>query len=324
MKVGLLGVAHMHSHSYVKELMKAGITITGVYDHVLESSVRFAQQYDLNQVATTAELLATDCDTVLICSENVFHHELTLQACQAGKHVIVEKPMALSVADADSMIESAKQNKVKLMVAHPVRFTEPIQQLKKVIAEKKLGKVLAINASNHGKNPGGWFIRPELSGGGALIDHTVHISDVINYLFGLIPSEITAFISKSEATLPVEDIGLVNVRFTDETILSLDTSWNRPAGYPIWGDAILEIIFENGYSVVDGFGRKMRLFGDQSGQLEDFYFEEDMDHLMMESFIQAVDQDLPAPVTGEDGRFTVLITEKAFLAAKTETTIKVE
>lgn len=324
MKVGILGVAHMHSHSYVAELRHAGVEITGVYDHDLTRGEAFAAKYDLNFFPEVTALLKTACDTALICSENVFHHDLTIQACETNKHVIVEKPMALSSQDADAMIAAAKKAAVKLMIAHPVRFTEPIQQLKALIETNKFGKLLAINASNHGKNPGGWFVEPELSGGGALIDHTVHITDVVNYLFQLTPKELTAFISTSDPNLKVEDTGLVNLRFTDDTIMSLDTSWNRPAGYPIWGDAVLELVFEQGYSVVDGFGRKLRLYGNADGQLEDFYFEEDMDRLMIERFIKAVDENGPSPVSGEEGRFTVAITETAFKAAKTQTTIKID
>ncbi|MBM7711157.1 Gfo/Idh/MocA family protein [Enterococcus xiangfangensis] len=323
MKVGILGIAHMHAESYVYELQSANIEITGVYDHHLNNAEKFCRERNLTTYPTVEEVLSTDCDTVLVCSENVFHKELTLSACEAGKHIIVEKPMALSMTDAAEMIEAAKINQVKLMVAHPVRFSQPVQDLKKIMLEEDYGPVLAINASNHGKNPGGWFIDPLLSGGGALIDHTVHISDLVNYLFQLTPEKISAFIGKSETNLPVEDIGLVNIQFKEKTIMSLDTSWNRPTSYPIWGDAILEVVFEKGYVIVDGFGRKMQIYSDDQQKRKDFYFEENMDHLMFKAFIEAIENDLPAPVSGEDGLYTVLITQAAFESAKKKQAIDV-
>ncbi|MBV7391427.1 Gfo/Idh/MocA family oxidoreductase [Enterococcus sp. ALS3] len=323
MKVGILGVAHMHVQSYFRELKRANIEITGVYDHCEVAAKEFCNDKKIPWFLTVAEVLATDCDTILVCSENVFHKELALQAFKAKKHVIVEKPMALSVADGEMMIQAAKKNQVKLMVAHPVRFSQPVQDLKRIIAERDYGPVLAINSSNHGKNPGDWFVDPALSGGGALIDHTVHISDLVNYLFKITPEKISAFIGKSDAKLAVEDIGLVNIQFKEKTIMSLDTSWNRPMIYPIWGDAILEVVFEKGYIIIDGFGRKMQVYSDNQQKIKDVYYEDDMDHLMMQAFIEAIENDLPAPVSGEDGLYTVLITQMAFEAAQKKQPITV-
>lgn len=323
MKVGILGVAHMHAESYFRELEKSNIEITGVYDHCEAAAREFCSIRKIPCFLTVEEVLATDCDTILVCSENVFHKELTLRACEAKKHVIVEKPMALSVTDGEAMIQAAKKNHVKLMVAHPVRFSQPVQDLKKMIAEKDYGPVLAINSSNHGKNPGGWFVDPTLSGGGALIDHTVHISDLVNYLFKITPERISAFVGKSEVDLAVEDIGLVNIQFKEKTIMSLDTSWNRPMIYPIWGDAILEVVFEKGYVIIDGFGRKMQVYSDKQQKIKDIYYEDDMDHLMIQAFIEAIENDLPAPVSGEDGLYTVLITQLAFEAAQNKQPITV-
>ncbi|MBO1304738.1 Gfo/Idh/MocA family oxidoreductase [Enterococcus sp. 669A] len=323
MRVGILGVAHIHAASYVSELKRAEISITGVYDRNSEKAERFCFEEGLRNLENPKAVFDSGCDTVLICSENVFHKELALQAASAKKHIIVEKPMALSAKDCEEMIAAAKENQVKLMVAHPVRFSQTIQDIKPVIEAKELGELLAINSSNHGKNPGEWFIQPDLSGGGALIDHTVHILDLVNYLFGLEVKEISAFISKTDETLAVEDTGLVLLSFEGEVIMSLDTSWNRPETYPIWGDAILELVFEKGYLVVDGFGRKMNLFDDQRQIVESFYYEENMDRLMMEAFIDAIDHDLSAPVSGEDGLYTVRITEGAFEAARLEKTIKI-
>lgn len=323
MRAGILGIAHMHVHSYLKELVAAGVPVTGVYDRDEKAAAAFCQANQLEQKSSVAELLATDCDTVVICSENVFHKELAIEAAQAKKHIIVEKPMALSVEDAQAMIDAAAENSVKLMVAHPVRFSKPAQDLKRILTEGDFGEVRAINSSNHGKNPGGWFIDPDLSGGGALIDHTVHISDLVNYLFAIQPAEVSAFISQSDPEMPVEDIGLVHLRFENDVIMSLDTSWNRPSTYPIWGDAILEVIFDSGYLIMDGFGRKMQIYNDVKNETKEIFFEEDMDHLMMTAFIEAIDENKAAPVSGADGLYTVLITEKAFEAANLGETITI-
>ncbi|MHC5269851.1 Gfo/Idh/MocA family protein [Enterococcus sp. LJL98] len=318
MKVAIIGVAHMHAHSYVQEFQDRKIEVVGVYDRDLTLSQAFGKEYNLPVFEDLETLLAVPSDSVNICSENAFHKDYALKAFAYGKHVIVEKPMALSTADAEAMIEAGKAANRLLIVAHPVRFSEPIQNLKTVIDRGELGKLKLINSSNHGKNPGGWFIDPELSGGGALIDHTVHICDLVNYLFGIDPKAIFAYAGKSQPDLPVEDIGLIQLTMTEGVIMSLDTSWNRPETYPVWGDAILELVFEKGQMTVDGFGRKLKVFNDVTGTVEEFFFEESMDSRMIDAFIQAIEAGTTSPVSGEDGLYTVQITEAAFQSAMTK------
>lgn len=315
MKVAIIGVAHMHAHSYVQEFQARQIEVVGVYDRNLELSQAFADKYAVPVFEELEALLAVESDSVNICSENVFHKEYALKAFEYGKHVIVEKPMALSTADAEAMVAAGKAAERLLVVAHPVRFSEPIQNLKQVVDSGTLGKLKLINSSNHGKNPGGWFIDPALSGGGALIDHTVHICDLVNYLFGIDPQTVFAYAGKSQPDLPVEDIGLIQLMMTDGVIMSLDTSWNRPETYPVWGDAILELVFEKGQMTVDGFGRKLKVFNDVTNTVEEFFFEESMDSRMIDAFITAIEEGLPSPVSGEDGLYTVKITEAAFQSA---------
>lgn len=322
MKVAIIGVAHMHAHSYVQEFKTRKIEVVGVYDRNLILSQEFGDKYGLPVFEELDALLSLTFDSVNICSENSFHKEYALKAFNYGKHVIVEKPMALSTKDGQIMIDAGKAANRLLIVAHPVRFSEPIQNIKIVIDSGKLGKLKLINSSNHGKNPGGWFIDPELSGGGALIDHTVHICDLVNYLFGINPKEVFAYAGKSRPDMPVEDIGLIQLMMTKGVIMSLDTSWNRPETYPVWGDAILELVFEKGQITVDGFGRKLKVFDDINNKIEDFFFEESMDSLMIDTFITAIEQGLPSPVSGEDGLYTVAITEAAFKSANDKKLIK--
>lgn len=315
MKIGILGSAHLHVHSYIKSLKDENIEITGIYDRQEKQAEEVANQYNLPYFLTVKSLLETDCDTILICSENVFHKELAIEAMRNKKHVIVEKPMALTVSDGNEMIRVANEQKVKLMVAHPVRFSKVAEDMKKIIEKKELGRLMGINASNHGKNPGSWFIEPSLSGGGALIDHTVHICDLVFYFFGLEPKRVMAYKEKSDESLSVEDIGLMTVEFQDNIFMNLDTSWNRPTIYPVWGDAVMEMIFEDGFLVMDGFGRKMKVFSDRTQKVENFYYENDMDSNMLRAMVEAIDNDLPEPVSSEAGLYTVKITEAAFKSA---------
>ncbi|WP_088840928.1 Gfo/Idh/MocA family protein [Listeria sp. ILCC797] len=317
MKIGIIGTAHMHAESYVKHLRTLDVEIVGAFDRNNSRLAEFCKRHKLPAFKELNRLLKSDIDTVLICSENAFHADYAVASAMYGKHVIVEKPMALSVSEADKMILACESSKVKLMVAHPVRFSKVMQELKANVDAGNIGRVLAIDATNHGKNPGGWFTEPELSGGGAIIDHTIHMADMVYALFQ--PKIESVFATSENWTegAAVEDTGLLHIRFQDGVFMSLDTSWNRPEAYPVWGDASLALVTENGYVHVDGFGRKGLRYTEEKPIHFDYY-ETDMDFLMLEAFKKAVDEGLPSPVPGAAGRFTVLLTKMAYASIEQE------
>lgn len=309
MKVGIIGVAHMHVYSYVECLKQLDVEIVGVYDRDEALASDFCKRSQLNAVKSLHELLESDIDTVLICSENSYHCEYSLLAAKHKKHIIVEKPMALSVKEADQMIHAAQVADVKLIVAHPVRFTEPMQSLKKAVENGKVGAVVGINATNHGKIPGGWFVQSELSGGGAIMDHTIHMADLVYWMFEPEIQSVYAMDGHGDTTIEVEDTGLLHIRFTNGMFMSLDTSWNRPAEYPVWGDASLMLISDKGFVHADGFGRKGIAYTDKQSF---HYYEDSMDMGLMRACKRAIENDLPSPVPAKAGRFTVEMAELAY------------
>lgn len=311
MRIGIIGCAHMHIWSYTDGLKQLGVEIVGAYDRNKEGLAHFCQEKSIQAFEELEVLLNTDIDTVLICSENAFHCQYTLAAAARHKHVIVEKPMAVTVEEADQMISACASASVKLMVTHPVRFSKPMQDLKRHMDNGQGGQLIAINATNHGKVPGGWFMEKALSGGGAIMDHTIHIADLVYWLYAPQIESVFARDGKWNSEGDVEDSGLLHVTFTDGTFMSLDTSWNRPKNYPVWGDASLTLVTDNGWIHADGFGRKAYHYSD-GAQPSYIFYEEDMDLSMIKAFKQAIDEDLPSPVTGEDGRFTVLMAEMAY------------
>ena len=316
MKVGIIGCAHMHVHSYIHCLKEIGAEVAGVFDWDDGRLLAFSEKYRVRQFAGLDLLLETDIDTVLICSENAFHCDDAVAAASYGKHVIVEKPMALTVEDADRMIAACRSAGVKLMVAHPVRFSQPMQELKQAVERGEAGKLIAINATNHGKCPGGWFVEPKLSGGGAIIDHTIHMADLAHWLFAPEIESVFARAATLMGNTQVEDTGLLHVSFADGTFMSLDTSWNRPKKFPVWGDASLALVTDKGRIHADGFGRKALLYNEEA-QPAFLHYEEDMDMAMMKAFKEAIDKDLPSPVPGESGRFTVEMASLAYRSIET-------
>jgi predicted dehydrogenase len=112
--------------------------------------------------------------------------------------------------------------------------------------------------------------------------------------------------------IETEDSGLIHARFKTGETLSLDTSWNRPANYPVWGDAILEIVSEKGRTVVDGFGRRATLYTSDQTNNEWVFYETDMDMAMVKVFKDVIDTDKESPVDGNAGKFTIELFELAY------------
>ncbi|WP_314064553.1 Gfo/Idh/MocA family oxidoreductase [uncultured Vagococcus sp.] len=311
MKVGILGCAHMQAKSYAYQLKVLGVPLVGVFDHNTERGQDFAKGFDIPFFANLNEILLTDMDTVLICSENSYHYDYTLVSAFHGKHVIVEKPISSSVEEAEKMILVCREHHVKLLIAHPLRYSETIRHLKELMTSGQLGNVLAINGSNRGKRPSGWFLDKELAGGGAIIDHTIHLIDLSRWLFDFDIKSIYARSANNQPSSKIEDSGLIHITFTNNVFMSLDTSWNRPSNYPVWGSATMELITDRGRIFVDGFGRKSEIIYFNQ-QMTYSHYENHMDYQMLADFQRCIDDDLPVPVSGEAGKYTVEIANLAY------------
>lgn len=322
MKVAIIGCAHMQIQSYTQILIKKGIPVVGVYDRNTIRGNKFAKTNNIKYFPNLEKLFKQDFNTVVICSENSLHYDYALAAAFHRKNIIIEKPLALTTHDAMRMILTCQKHGVKLLVAHPIRFSKTIIDLKKAYENGELGNIIAINGVNRGKNPGGWFLNKELAGGGAIIDHAVHLVDLSKWIFDF---EVDSIFTLKHATkeVDIEDMGLIHFQFTNNVFMSLDTSWDRPLNYPVWGDVTLQIITDKGQIIVDGMGRRVNLFLKDTNYSYAGY-EKHMDEIMIDSFIECIKEDTPIPVSGEDGLYTVKIAELAYQSANLKRVIHKE
>lgn len=174
-----------------------------------------------------------DLDAVDICSPNVFHAEQTIAAAKARKHVLVEKPIASSLDEADAMIEAATAAGVVLQVAHNLRYVPAVLAARDVVRTGKLGNIVGLRAAFGHAGPRAWapdstwFFDRDLSGGGALIDLGIHIIDVVQFVTGLEGREVVAMTYGDE---PCEDAAHLVVRYSNGAVGTINASWvARPA-----------------------------------------------------------------------------------------------
>jgi myo-inositol 2-dehydrogenase/D-chiro-inositol 1-dehydrogenase len=303
LKVGMISFAHGHANSYINSLASIPeVKIVGIAD---ENKDRVAKQVDRYGVAYCAdyrELLEMDVDAVVICSENVHHIQHILDSANAKKHILCEKPLGISVEEMRRAIRICDMNGIELMTAFPCRYLPAVVQAKNAVDRGDIGDIVAIKGKNRGSLPGGWFTMPALSGGGALLDHTVHVMDLMNWFIGSEVTEVYAYAATLfNEELQVDDAGMISVKFANGAFGVLDTSWSRPKCFPTWGDVTMEIVGSKGVISVDGLAQKNEFYSDDIGKGLWTYWGDSMDHHMIKSFVQAILQGKRVPITGTDG-----------------------
>lgn len=303
LKVGMISFAHGHAFSYLDSLLKLpDVEVVGIADEDWSRVQNVVEAHKLPYFADHRELLATDADAIIICSENVHHVPLMLDAAKAGKHILCEKPLGISVEEMEHAIRTCSGHGVQLMTAFPCRYLPAVVQAKEAVDRGEIGDIIAIKGTNRGSNPGGWFVNPALSGGGALLDHTVHVMDLMNWFTGSSVAEVYAYAAtRFQENLPVDDTGMINVKFANGVIGTLDTSWSRSSSFPTWGDVTMEIVGTKGVISVDALAQYNEWYNNAVGKGVWSYWGESMDLYLVKTFVQAILSGSDVPITGVDG-----------------------
>jgi predicted dehydrogenase len=191
----------------------------------------FADAFSVrHRFADWQELVQSDIvDAVYVATPVDIHAEQTIAAAESGKHVLCEKPMALSVVECDRMIAAAKANGVKLGIAYYRQFYPVVKRMKQLMDSGEIGKpivaeVTAFEWFNPApSNPRAWLLRPMISGGGPMFDFGCHRIQLLLHLFGPIRA-VNSVMSKALFDREVEDTAAASFEFAQGTIATLTVS----------------------------------------------------------------------------------------------------
>lgn len=316
-RIGMISFAHMHAASYAACVQSnPNALLTGISDDDTERGKQMAEAYECEYFGSEEALLGADIDAVIICTENALHRDATLRAAAAGKHVMCEKPISVSVDDAQAMIAACADAGVGLMTAFPCRYGPAYIEARRLVTQGHVGDILAMKGTNRGRNPGGWFVEPHLSGGGATIDHTVHITDLMRDITG---DEVAAVYCEMDRffnpQLKCDDAGLITMDFTGGAIATLDCSWSRPPHYPTWGDATLAVVGTEGNLWIDLFSEKLHVYQNDASSYNWAGYGANLDYGLVGAFCDAVAADAPMPITGHDGLRALEVALAAYQSA---------
>ncbi len=317
LRFGMISFAHMHAYSYAHAVRTIpGVELAGIADEDEERGQAAARELSTRYYRNVEDLLSTDVDAVIVCSENARHKEHVIAAARAGKHVLCEKPIATTLEDALAMIRECRVRNVQLATAFPVRHAPSVVRAKELIDAGRIGKVLAVNATNHGRMPGGWFIEQALSGGGAVLDHTVHVVDLLRWFLADEALRVYAEVDTRIHDIDIDDCGALCIEFRGGAFATLDPSWSRPKAYPTWGDVTMEMIGTAGVISMDVFAQVLVETSDSERAVLYRNWGDDMDRLLVGDFVQAVRDGRPAAASGTDGMRALEVALAAYESAR--------
>ena len=316
LRVGLVSFAHVHAPSLAATLgALEQVEFTGIHDDDEKRGRAAASAHGTTWHPTLAGLLGAS-EAIVIASTNADHRRYTEAAAKARVHVLCEKPLATTTADAKAMIAACRSATVQLGTAFPVRGSPAVMALKEAIAAGALGRIRAVRATNPGQYPGSWFGDKRLAGGGAAMDHTVHAADAIRWLladeFARVHAELGSFIYGLE----VEDCGVLTCDLAGGAFASIDCSWSRPQTFPTWGGVTLHVVGEKATVDIDVFRQALTHYDDTAGRTRLLGWGDDLTARMVADFVDAILAGRPVPITGEDGLHALEVAIAAYRSSE--------
>jgi len=334
-KVAVFGCGAIAQRRHIPEYAaNENVELVAFADPIVERAEEMAKTYGGTAYSSYEELLAKEnVDAVSVCTPNYLHAPMTIAAANAGKHVLVEKPMASTAEEAEQMIAAAKKNNVYLMVGHNQRLMPPHVKAKEILDSGKLGRVLNFRTSFGHPGPeawsvdgaGSWFFRKEEAIMGAMGDLGVHKSDFIRYLLGDEVAEVAGFISTlDKKDTKVDDNATCIVRMKSGAIGTLVASWTQYRA----GDNSTVLWCENGVmkiGTVDGDEVIVEL---TNGTVETYKVgamatnEKQVPSGVIDAFVESIVTQTPPSISGEEGLASLKVILAAFESEKTGQIVK--
>ncbi len=335
-KTGIIGCgkgAHLHAQA-LKNLPES--MFTAVYSRTFEKAKAFADHYDVLAYTSIEEMASKGgVEAVVICTPHPAHADVAIKASKAGMHVLVEKPLASSLADCDAMIEAAKENGVVLGTICQRRFYPSSMRLRQAIDEGKIGKPVLGTVNMLGWRDQAYYQSDPWrgswagEGGGVLVNQAPHQLDLLQWYMGPIDELFGYWTNLNHPYIEVEDTAIAVIKFKNGALGNIVVSNSQnPALY-----GKVHVHGENGASIgVQTDGGQMFIAGMSSitePPVNDLWTVREEEHLLegwkiedtalfnkinptvyfherqIENFLQAVIQGTKPLIDGEEGRKTV-------------------
>ncbi|GAA4435631.1 Gfo/Idh/MocA family oxidoreductase [Pontibacter saemangeumensis] len=332
--VGLIGsqfISTIHAEALKRV---ANAEILAVMSPTEGHAKNFAEKFHIPHHFTNLDdmLAMPELDMIVVGAPNYLHCQITLKIAEAGKHVVVEKPLCMNLEEADRMIAACQKANVKLMYAEELCFTPKYVRLKGLLEEGALGKpVLFKQSEKHDGPHADHFWDVERSGGGVTMDMGCHGIQFFRWLHPGVPiKSVYAQMSTTvhQAKTKGDDNAIVILEFEDGVVAMMEESWTKPGGmddraeiHGTEGVAYADVLQGNSILTYSnkGIGYAVEKAGNTVGwsftmyeEIWNYGFPQEFEH-----FVDCVQHDKQPLVTGEDGRAVLEVIFAAYASAGT-------
>jgi myo-inositol 2-dehydrogenase / D-chiro-inositol 1-dehydrogenase len=335
-KVVLIGagfIADIHAESYHRFVPDA--ELVGVYSRSEERARAFARKHGLARWFTDLDeaLGQPDCDVADICVPNHLHARTTIAAAKAGKHVIIEKPLCLTLEEADEMIATCKAHNRKLMYAEELCFAPKYERVRQLVREGAVGSIYYLRQCEKHSGPhSDWFYDLDQSGGGALMDMGCHGFAWFRWMLGAETRALSVYAQMQTGLLHsartrCEENSLCIVEFDGGVVGIVENSWAKLGGMEDrvevcgTGGVVYADLFMGNSALTysdKGYGYAMEKAGSTQGwtftNFEEAFnqgYPQELQH-----FIACVQNDTPPVTAGEEGRLVLEMMNAAYYSAR--------
>ena len=323
---GIIGAGKIAESQMAPAIATApGHELAAVSRRALDAAQQFADRHGARRAYDSVEALLEDeqVNAVYVATPPHLHARETVLAAEAGKHVLCEKPMALTTGEAREMIDACRAGGVMLTICHYQRFNARHQRIRRLLEEGAIGQVTAarINFSDRfPPQPGVWHHDPQISGGGPVMDLGIHCIDLLRFLCG--PAEsVSALVETLVDSSPVADTATLLLRLANGTQAVVTSHWTTANHEPERANG-LEISGTKGsiaaapISAKDSAGTLRVLTEDG---MQDYSVEPGgpRPHVaLLGAFGDAAAGERPNPIPGEDGLAGLAVVEAAHESAR--------
>ena len=287
--VGVIGVGAMgENHVRVYHKMEEAnlIAVSDVSERALK---KIEKKYGAKGYTDYSDLLSNpDIEVVSVCVPTTFHHAVVMEAIKHKKHVLVEKPIAFTLNEAEEMIAAAKEAGVILSTGHVERFNPAVQKAKELIDDGVIGDIVSAFAKRVGPLP------PRIKDVGVSIDLAIHDLDIMNYLFEEDITQVYGTMNSSFDDSEFEDHAEIMVSFDNESTGIIEVNWLTP-----YKRRELELTGTAGIISVDYIKQSIEVFGKFAQDIQ-IKHEEPL-KCELKSFLNTVVEGTEPTITGEDG-----------------------
>ena len=312
-----------------------GASLAAIYARDQDRVNDFMQRHEVSSgyISFQDFLKDPNVDIVYIASPNSLHCDQVVQAARAGKHILCEKPMALTIEDCETMVEACAKENLKLGIAFQARQHPGNMKIRELVQNGTLGTVALAHCQWGYGEPGmvkptvrtglrGWWENSDIVGAGTFMANGVHAVDQLRYVVGSEVSEVSAMTDADSKANPLEHLATLLLKFKNGTIATLVSSRRLP-----YNRADLAVYGSQGRAILTGgqatWKARLEIVDQDDERSTDFKADQGNLYLdLVNDFNQAVSEGSDPKATGWDGLKTAQITLAMIESSKTGQTVR--